>query len=80
MTHKKPGSDVWDLAMRSHQLWHELADSLTDQGLDPQELLGWKKTGLFSFTHFGLFRFWLDFYKLAPTLAKLIFKKSLGGC
>ncbi|KAJ0253935.1 FAD-dependent oxidoreductase family protein [Hirschfeldia incana] len=45
MTHKKPGSDIWDLAMRSHQLWHELADSLNDQGLDPQELLGWKKTG-----------------------------------
>nr|VDD38876.1 unnamed protein product [Brassica oleracea] len=45
MTHKKPGSDIWDLAMRSHQLWHELADSLSDQGLDPQELLGWKKTG-----------------------------------
>ncbi|XP_056863348.1 uncharacterized protein LOC108849782 isoform X2 [Raphanus sativus] len=45
MTHKKPGSDVWDLAMRSHQLWHELADSLNDQGLDPQEMLGWKKTG-----------------------------------
>lgn len=47
MTHKKPGSDVWDLAMRSHQLWHELADSLTD----PQEMLGWKKTGPFSLTH-----------------------------
>ncbi|KAF8105650.1 hypothetical protein N665_0157s0216 [Sinapis alba] len=45
MTHKKPGSDIWDLAMRSHQLWHELAERLNDQGLDPQEMLGWKKTG-----------------------------------
>ncbi|CAN8265687.1 unnamed protein product [Cochlearia groenlandica] len=45
MTHKKPGSDIWDLAMRSHQLWHELAQSLDDQGLDPEEMLGWKKTG-----------------------------------
>ncbi|ESQ32469.1 hypothetical protein EUTSA_v10004189mg [Eutrema salsugineum] len=45
MTHKKPGSDIWDLAMRSHQLWHNLAQSLYDQGLDPQEMLGWKKTG-----------------------------------
>lgn len=51
MTHKKPGSDIWDLAMRSHHLWHELADSLTDQGLDPQDMLGWKKTGLFLLTH-----------------------------
>ncbi|ANM69383.1 FAD-dependent oxidoreductase family protein [Arabidopsis thaliana] len=45
MTHKKPGSDVWDLTLRSHELWHKLAESLTDDGLDPEELLGWKKTG-----------------------------------
>uniref|UniRef100_A0A1J3JTA2 FAD-dependent oxidoreductase domain-containing protein 1 n=1 Tax=Noccaea caerulescens TaxID=107243 RepID=A0A1J3JTA2_NOCCA len=45
MTHKKPGSDIWDLAMRSHQLWHNLAESLNDLGLDPDEMLGWKKTG-----------------------------------
>ncbi|KAL1207503.1 hypothetical protein V5N11_007095 [Cardamine amara subsp. amara] len=45
MTHKKPGSDVWDLTMRSHQLWHNLAESLNNEGLDPEELLGWRKTG-----------------------------------
>jgi glycine/D-amino acid oxidase-like deaminating enzyme len=36
---------VWDLTLRSHELWHKLAESLTDDGLDPEELLGWKKTG-----------------------------------
>ncbi|KFK31319.1 hypothetical protein AALP_AA6G097200 [Arabis alpina] len=45
MTHKKPGTDIWDLALRSHQLWHDLAQTLSLQGLDPQELLGWKNTG-----------------------------------
>lgn len=48
MTHKQPGSDVWDLTLRSHELWHKLAESLNDEGLDPEELLGWKKTGFFS--------------------------------
>ncbi|EOA12348.1 hypothetical protein CARUB_v10007886mg [Capsella rubella] len=28
----------------SHQLWHNLAESLIDESLDPEELLGWKKT------------------------------------
>lgn len=45
MVHKTPGSDTWDLTIRSHKLWTMLADSLRDQGLDPQEVLGWKKTG-----------------------------------
>ncbi|VVB15419.1 unnamed protein product [Arabis nemorensis] len=45
MTHKKPGTDIWDLALRSHQLWHDLAQTLNHQGLDPEEMLGWKNTG-----------------------------------
>ncbi|KAE8038086.1 hypothetical protein FH972_010629 [Carpinus fangiana] len=43
--HKTPGSDKWELAMRSHELWEMLADSIHDQGLNPLEVLGWKKTG-----------------------------------
>ncbi|XP_059445716.1 uncharacterized protein LOC132177408 isoform X2 [Corylus avellana] len=43
--HKTPGSDKWELAMRSHELWKMLADSIHDQGLNPLEVLGWKKTG-----------------------------------
>lgn len=45
MTHKTPGSDIWDLTWRSHQLWKMLAGSLEEQGLDPTLELGWKKTG-----------------------------------
>lgn len=46
MGHKTPGSDLWDLGLRSQKLWEELAESLIEQGLDPLQLLGWKKTGL----------------------------------
>lgn len=45
MAHKSPGSDIWELALRSHRLWEGLAESLRDQGLNPSEELGWKKTG-----------------------------------
>ncbi|KAM7264570.1 hypothetical protein ACFE04_002253 [Oxalis oulophora] len=45
MAHKTPGTDTWDLTMRSRQLWQMLADSLHQQGLDPSQVLGWKKTG-----------------------------------
>ncbi|KAK3184684.1 hypothetical protein Dsin_031970 [Dipteronia sinensis] len=45
MVHKTPGSDTWDLTMRSHKLWEMLAGSIEDQGLNPLEVLGWKKTG-----------------------------------
>ncbi|KAM1044230.1 hypothetical protein ACFX13_036124 [Malus domestica] len=45
MGHKTPGSDLWDLGLRSQKLWEELAESLIEQGLDPLQLLGWKKTG-----------------------------------
>ncbi|KAL3850471.1 hypothetical protein ACJIZ3_012353 [Penstemon smallii] len=43
--HKTPGSEKWDLAMRSHQLWEGLAETIQNQGLDPLQALGWKKTG-----------------------------------
>ncbi|XP_048127022.1 uncharacterized oxidoreductase in pyp 5'region isoform X2 [Rhodamnia argentea] len=45
MASKTPGSDIWELALRSHQLWESLAEHIHDQGLNSQELLGWKKTG-----------------------------------
>ncbi|RYR49012.1 hypothetical protein Ahy_A07g035284 isoform D [Arachis hypogaea] len=45
MAHKTPGSDIWDLTWRSHQLWKMLAESLKEQGLNPTVELGWKKTG-----------------------------------
>lgn len=45
MVHKTPGSDKWELDMRSYKLWQMLAESICDQGLNPLEVLGWKKTG-----------------------------------
>lgn len=45
MAHKTPGSDLWDFGLRSQRLWEDLTESLTEQGLDPLQLLGWKKTG-----------------------------------
>ncbi|KAK1270883.1 hypothetical protein QJS04_geneDACA014164 [Acorus gramineus] len=45
MGHKKPGSELWQLAMRSKQLWEELAETIRDQGSDPLHVLGWKRTG-----------------------------------
>ncbi|CAB4321438.1 unnamed protein product [Prunus armeniaca] len=44
MASKTVGSEGWELALRSQKLWEELAESLKDQGLDPLQLLGWKKT------------------------------------
>lgn len=32
--------------MRSHKLWEMLAESIHDQGLNPLEVMGWKKTGI----------------------------------
>lgn len=46
LAHKTPGSETWELAARSKQLWEELAESIRDQGKDPAEVLGWKKTGI----------------------------------
>ncbi|KAD5317708.1 hypothetical protein E3N88_17654 [Mikania micrantha] len=45
MVHKDPGSEKWELAMRSRELWEKFADDIKHQGIDPQEVLGWKKTG-----------------------------------
>ncbi|KDO58558.1 hypothetical protein CISIN_1g011027mg [Citrus sinensis] len=45
MVHRTPGSEIWDLALRSNKLWKMLADSLRDQGLDPLQVIGWKQTG-----------------------------------
>ncbi|CAA2965045.1 glycine oxidase [Olea europaea subsp. europaea] len=43
--HRDPGTEKWELVMRSHQLWEALAESIHNQGLDPLQTLGWKKTG-----------------------------------
>ncbi|CAM8980196.1 unnamed protein product [Rhodiola kirilowii] len=45
MTHKTPGSDIWELAMRSHKLWEELAEQVKDDGMNPSQVLGWRRTG-----------------------------------
>lgn len=45
MVHKTPGAEKWELAMRSKRLWEMLAETMQDQGRDPLDLLGWKKTG-----------------------------------
>lgn len=62
MAHKTPGSDIWDLALRSQKLWEELADSLSEQGLDPLEQLGWKKTGTSYFFKLGCRKLLLAFW------------------
>ncbi|GFP91172.1 calmodulin-like protein 3 [Phtheirospermum japonicum] len=43
--HKSPGTEKWELAMRSHNLWEGMAESVQNQGMDPLQTLGWKKTG-----------------------------------
>ncbi|KAK9059486.1 hypothetical protein SSX86_020188 [Deinandra increscens subsp. villosa] len=45
MVHKVPGSEKWELTMRSRELWEKFAEDIKYQGMDPQEVLGWKKTG-----------------------------------
>ncbi|XP_022727700.1 uncharacterized protein LOC111283423 isoform X1 [Durio zibethinus] len=45
MVNKNPGSETWELTKRSHQLWKMLAETIRDQGMDPFQVLGWKKTG-----------------------------------
>lgn len=45
MGHKSPENDKWELAKRSHQLWEMLAKDIHEEGMDPLEVLGWKKTG-----------------------------------
>ncbi|XP_076951050.1 uncharacterized protein LOC143624219 isoform X1 [Bidens hawaiensis] len=45
MVHKVPGSDKWELALRSRQLWENFAEDIKHQGMNPQEVLGWMKTG-----------------------------------
>jgi hypothetical protein len=40
--------------MRSHKLWEMLAESIHDQGLNPLEVLGWKKTGIQTLNFFQI--------------------------
>lgn len=42
---KTPESDKWELAKRSHWLWEMLAKNVHEEGMDPLDELGWKKTG-----------------------------------
>ncbi|XP_021310660.1 uncharacterized protein LOC8058997 isoform X2 [Sorghum bicolor] len=46
MSHRRPGSDTWELALRSKQLWEELAAEVDGQGGGgARERLGWMRTG-----------------------------------
>ncbi|XP_047326963.1 glycine oxidase [Impatiens glandulifera] len=45
MVHKTPENEKWELAMRSRSLWETLARETQDKGMNPSDLLGWKKTG-----------------------------------
>ncbi|KAM0947189.1 putative FAD dependent oxidoreductase, FAD/NAD(P)-binding domain superfamily [Dioscorea sansibarensis] len=45
MAAKTPGSAVWELGLRSKQLWEEMAEGLGRDGEDPLDILGWKRTG-----------------------------------
>lgn len=53
MVHKTPRSDTWDLIKRSHELWNMFAESLHEQGLNPLEELGWKKTGTITLSSYS---------------------------
>ncbi|RLN33422.1 glycine oxidase [Panicum miliaceum] len=45
MSHRTPGSDMWELAARSKQLWEELAAEVDGQGGGgAREKLGWMRT------------------------------------
>ncbi|XP_062198407.1 uncharacterized protein LOC133901154 isoform X2 [Phragmites australis] len=45
MSHRTPGSDTWELAVRSKQLWEELAAEVDGQeGGGARERLGWMRT------------------------------------
>ncbi|KAK3003308.1 hypothetical protein RJ639_018330 [Escallonia herrerae] len=44
LIHKARG-DKWELAVRSRQLWETFAESIQDEGMNPLDVLGWKKTG-----------------------------------
>ncbi|XP_039795909.1 glycine oxidase-like isoform X1 [Panicum virgatum] len=47
MSHRMPGSDMWELAARSKQLWEELAAEVDGQGGGgAREKLGWMRTAL----------------------------------
>jgi hypothetical protein len=47
MSHRKPASDTWELAVRSKQLWEELAAEADSQGDGgARERLGWMRTGI----------------------------------
>ncbi|XP_039120495.1 hydrogen cyanide synthase subunit HcnC [Dioscorea cayenensis subsp. rotundata] len=45
MAHKTPGSAVWELGLRSKQMWEEMAEGLERDGEDPLDVLGWRRTG-----------------------------------
>lgn len=46
MSHRTPGTDTWELALRSKQLWEELATEVDGQGGGgAREKLGWMRTG-----------------------------------
>ncbi|KAK1632300.1 hypothetical protein QYE76_006615 [Lolium multiflorum] len=46
MSHRTPGSDTWELAVRSKQLWEDLAAEMDGLGGGgARESLGWMKTG-----------------------------------
>ncbi|XP_076951055.1 uncharacterized protein LOC143624219 isoform X5 [Bidens hawaiensis] len=45
MAHRVPGNEKWELTLRGRQLWEKFAEDIKHQGMDPQEVLGWKKTG-----------------------------------
>jgi hypothetical protein len=46
MSHRTPGSDAWELAVRSKQLWEELAAEVDSHGGGgARERMGWMRTG-----------------------------------
>ncbi|KAK2965819.1 hypothetical protein RJ640_025328, partial [Escallonia rubra] len=41
----KARGDKWELAVRSRKLWETFAESIQNEGTNPLDALGWKKTG-----------------------------------
>ncbi|KAK3031860.1 hypothetical protein RJ639_035997 [Escallonia herrerae] len=44
LIHKARG-DKWELAVRSRKMWETFAESIQNEGMNPLDVLGWKKTG-----------------------------------
>ena len=70
--HKSPSIATWPLSLRSNLLWSEFAKNLQDLELDPQVIIGYKRTGQVPSTEL--------IKHSAIILVSYVFSKHLFGC